>query len=50
MVLLSLIIGTWLRPIHFVALLLAAGAYYVTVAVLGRRSLRLYATYAPGQV
>ena len=46
MVLLSLIIGTWLRPIHFVALLLAAGAYYVTVAVLGRRSLRLYATYA----
>lgn len=45
-VLLSLIIGSWLEPVHFVVLLVAASAYYVTVAVLGRPGLRLYAAYA----
>ncbi|WP_336704712.1 hypothetical protein [Micrococcus terreus] len=44
-VLLAMVVGSWLEPLHFVVLLLAAGGYYVTVAVLGRSARRLYAAY-----
>ena len=45
-ILLSVALGAWLEPVHFAMLLLAAAAYYVTVAVLGGSALRLAASYA----
>lgn len=45
-VVLAVVLGQSLDPIHYVVLLVAASAYYVTVAVTGRPGPRLYASYA----
>ncbi|MFC7401092.1 hypothetical protein [Citricoccus sp. GCM10030269] len=46
MVLSALVLGVWLEPLQMFMVLLAACAYYATVAVIGPRRHRLATTYA----